>query len=168
MQRGTPLVSTVVVVAAACSDAPAAPRVDVQRPAFDAVTSTVKIPIEETYIGGAICGTPEAIQFTLREQLVLHETDDAAGCIHLLFVVNDKGTTGLGLTTGTKYHQTGATVETTHLTDSFPFVDTFIFVVNLVAAGRAPNYRLHVNAHVTVNANGELTALVDNFTEGCQ
>ena len=125
MQRGTLLVSTVVVLAAACSDAPAAPRVDVQRPAFDAVTSTVKIPIEETYIGGAIA-------------------------------------------TGTKYHQTGATVETTHLTDSFPFVDTFIFVVNLVAAGRAPNYRLHVNAHVTVNANGELTALVDNFTEGCQ
>jgi len=167
MQRATLLVSTVVVLAAACSDAPAAPRVDVRRPLFSAVTSTVKIPIEDTYVGSAIC-SPEAVQFTLREQLVLHETDDAAGDIHLMFVVNDKGTTGLGLTTGTKYYQTGATVETAHITDPYPFVDTFIFVVNLVSAGRAPNYRLHVNAHVTVNANGELTSFVENVTEECQ
>jgi hypothetical protein len=168
MQRATLLLSTVVVLGAGCSDAPAAPRLDVQRPLLNAVTSTEIIPIEEDFVAPSGPCTSEAIHFTLREQLVLHETDDAAGGVHLVFVNNDKGSTGLGLTSGTTYHQTGATVESAHITDSFPFVDTFVFVLNIVAPGRAPNFRLHVNLHVTVNANGVLTALVDNVTNECQ
>jgi hypothetical protein len=168
MRCATLVMSTVVLLAAACDDAPTAARADVRGPLLNAVTSTDKIPIEETYVAPQGPCTAEAILFTLREQLVLHETVDAAGGDHLLFVVNDKGTTGLGLTSGTTYHQTGATVESTHATDPYPFVDTFVFVVNLVAAGPSPDYRLHVTAHFTVNANGELTALVDNVTSECK
>jgi hypothetical protein len=167
MQRAALLVSTVVVFAAGCDESPTAVPAVIRRPVLNAVSSTQKIPIDETYVGFGEC-TQEAILFTLREQLVLHETVDAAGGFHSVFVLNDKGTTGVGLTSGMRYHQTGATVESIHATEPDPFVDSFLFLLNLVAQGPAPDLRLHLNAHITVNANGELTALVENVRIECR
>ena len=167
MQRAAFVVPAVFVLATACADAPTAVRPDdFGRPNLQAVTSTLRIPIEETYVGTSSCAG-EPIRYSLREQLLIPETLDANGGSHFVFVLNDKGTTGLGLTSGTTYHQTGATVESIHDGGPFPFTDTFLFLLNLIGTGQAPDLRLHVSFHVTVNANGDLTALVTNFREEC-
>ena len=53
----------------------------------------------------------ESVELRIREQVVTHETADAQGRTHFHFIVNDKGTTGVGLSSGTRYRQVGATRE---------------------------------------------------------
>lgn len=37
-----------------------------------------------------------------------------------------------------------------------------------ISKGSAPNFEVHVLQHITVNANGTVTAFVDNFTSNCR
>ena len=81
--------------------------------------SVVKIPIEETFTAFDPCAG-EVLEFHLREQLVVHESVDARGGIHFHSVINDKGTTAVGLSSGITWHQVGATKETENIRERLP------------------------------------------------
>jgi len=127
----------------------------------------VKTPIELTFTAFDACAG-EDLEFHLRQQLVVSEKVDARGGVHLHFVINDKGSTAVGQTSGITWHQVGATRDAQNFRGSAPVAVSFVNVLNLIGNGSAPNLRIHEVFHVTVNANGRVTTLVDRSRIECR
>lgn len=105
-----------------------------------------------------------------------------SGDLHLLsnVTINDnnavvkvhaqpQGVTGEGLVTGDKYNATGVTQSTTKTSfvngsSNFTFVNNF----RIIGQGADNNYLVHMLVHVTVNANGDVTATVGETTSDCK
>lgn len=80
-----------------------------------------------------------------------------------------QGISGVGLTTGDKYQATGVTQET--FGGSFvngQFSDTFVNNFRIIGQGPGNNFLVHENFHLTVNANGVVTVVHDNFSVDCK
>lgn len=80
-----------------------------------------------------------------------------------------QGVRGVGLSTGDKYRGTGVTQET--LSGSLvngQLSDTFVNNFRIIGQGPGNNFLVHENLHVTVNANGQLTAIVGNASVSCK
>jgi hypothetical protein len=129
--------------------------------------SAVKTPIEETFTAFNPCAG-EVLEFHIREQLVVHEKVDAKGGIHFHFVINDKGSTAVGLTSGLTWHQVGATRDAENIREPAPVTVSFVNVLNLIGHGSAPNLLIHEQFHITINANGTVTSLVERSKIRCK
>jgi hypothetical protein len=89
--------------------------------------------------------------------------------IHMQFLFNPQGIVGVGETTGDKYQGTGETGgEFNASVNSFPFTLTITNNFKIIGQGPDNNLLIHENAHVTVNADGTVTAFHDNFSATCQ
>jgi hypothetical protein len=132
------------------------------------ITDNISIPI--SYITYAYCpggGAGEYIQLSGTLHYLTHTTFDNKGGAHIVFHSNYQGVTGVGLTTGTKYRATGGS-HYTYTTRGLPFTTTSTSNFGLIGQGRDNKFTFHYNFHITVNANGELTATVSNFRVRCK
>ncbi|HXC70739.1 MAG TPA: hypothetical protein VN644_12220 [Pyrinomonadaceae bacterium] len=78
-----------------------------------------------------------------------------------------QGASGVGMVTGDVYRATGVTHEdTVPLTDG-PDNITLINIFSFIGPGPDNNFRVHQNIHLTINANGEVTADFNNTTTDC-
>ena len=80
-----------------------------------------------------------------------------------------QGLSGTGQTTGDKYQATGVTQD--HFSGSFTngqFNETFVNNFRIIGQGPGNNFLVHENVHITVNANGVVTVLHDNFSIECR
>lgn len=80
-----------------------------------------------------------------------------------------QGISGFGLDTGDKYQATGATQD--HFKGSFDngqFNQTFVNNFRIIGQGPGNNFLVHENFHLTINANGEVTTVHDNFSVDCK
>jgi hypothetical protein len=80
-----------------------------------------------------------------------------------------QGIKGIGLITGDQYQGTGATQ------DEFKgslvngqYEETFINNFRIIGQGNGNNYLLHETFHVTINANGVTTVLIDKIESDCK
>ena len=80
-----------------------------------------------------------------------------------------QGISGTGAITGDVYHATGITQ------DEFKgslingqYQSTYINNFRIIGQGPGNNYLVHSTAHITYNANGIVTAEVDNFSVDCK
>ena len=111
----------------------------------------------------------EMLELHLRQQVVTRVSVDAAGGLHTHFVINDRGTTALGLTSGTTYHQTGAATETQNNSGDFaPLTITRTDFLFLVSEGAGPNLLVQQLFHVTLDANGGVPVFMDVTAVVCQ
>ena len=95
-------------------------------------------------------------------------TADAAGGFHGRFMITGQGVSGTGLWSGTAYRVNGPSPNTTFNTSGPPpLVSTFGVNFHIISQGAAPNFLVHILFHVTVNANGEVTALVMDYSPRC-
>ena len=79
-----------------------------------------------------------------------------------------QGASGVGLTTGDTYRAVGNTQET----DTIPVIGgatefTFINNFRLIGSGPGNNLQVHQTIHVTIDANGTVTTVVDNTSVEC-
>lgn len=165
--KRTMLFPAALVLLAACSDRPipAEPDLEPQFGAF-ASTSNVIIPINiSVFVPCADGGAGEFVDLYGNLHLLFHITIDPAGGVNVKTHAQPQGISGTGLTTGDKYQGTGVTQDRFHTN----VVDNFTFVNNFKIIGQGPgnNFLVHQNVHITVNANGDLTADVDNFSVRC-
>ncbi|MCR9015995.1 hypothetical protein [Aquiflexum gelatinilyticum] len=79
--------------------------------------------------------------------------------------INLKGI-GVGQTSGAVYQVNEAINESINASKGSNVTLTRSFL--LVGQGKAPNFKGHITFHMTVNANGQLTAEVDNFSADCK
>lgn len=77
-----------------------------------------------------------------------------------------QGISGTGLVTGDKYQATGVTQD--EFNTSFGMEETFINNFRIIGQGPGNNFLVHENFHITINANGTVTASHDNFTIDCK
>ena len=131
-----------------------------------AAATATSIPLSGmAFVECANGGAGELVQLGGQLQIVEAATFDASGGSHFYSHFNPQGVTGTALSTGTRYQGTGVTAFQLNLTAGVEQI-----VVNnylLVGTGSAPSYRVHENVVFVLNANGTVTATVDNIRVTC-
>ena len=95
-------------------------------------------------------------------------TNDGAGGFHVGGHFQPMGITGTGLITGDKYQATGVTRYDFNVKPPFPSENTYVNNYRMIGQGPGNNFLVHATAHVTVNANGDVTATVNNYSTTCK
>ena len=145
-------------------------------PALAAGEGAETITIEQTLPFDTVVDNPcsgEAVVVTGEAHFLTHETIDATGGDHAVSVVNLVGVTGTSAT-GTRYvfqqitavpfnnpEGRGAAPRQPGL--EFSQVQT----TTIIATGPTDNLVVELVFHVTLNANGELTAVVEHVHARC-
>ena len=125
-----------------------------------AVIFNGKVPIDFVVF---IPSTGHLVELSGNLHEVIEETVDSSGGIHIKEHFQPQGLSGVDLTDGTKYQATGVTQD--QETFSANGATEFSFVNNFKIIGQGPenNFTVHETTHFTFNANGVLTATVDNL-----
>lgn len=132
-------------------------------------TSNFKIPVNIlVFIPCADAGAGEFVELTGNLHVLFHTTVNG-NRFNVKSHFQPQGISGVGQSTGDKYQATGVTQE--RFGGSFvngQFSDTFINNFRIIGQGPGNNFLVHQVFHVTVNANGDVTAFVDNFKSDCK
>ena len=132
-----------------------------------AVVTNTSVPINITlFVPCANGGAGEIIEVSGPLHVLESVTFDGHGGFHVHVLFNPQDVTGTGLTTGDKYQGTGETQF--DFNGTVGFTNTYVNNFNMIGQGPGNNFKVHENAHITVNADGTITAFVDNFSFTCQ
>ncbi len=143
-------------------------EIQIHQPGLNSFTDNVIFPLDMmVYVPCALGGAGEMVHRTGDLHSLFHVTEDESGGFHMVSHSQPQGVSGIGLTSGDKYQGTGVTRSTSNF-NVFPYNDTFINNFRIIGQGPGNNYTIHHNTHITINANGELTAYVDNFKAECK
>jgi hypothetical protein len=126
---------------------------------------TERIPFDTVLAPEDACGEAIHLSGTLLAEFSFTET--SGGNVEIGFHFNPQGITGVGLTSGATYHATGETLGTTTIRANGGFSDTFVNNFKIIGEGRAANFLETDVIHLTVDANGDVTASVDRSTIRC-
>jgi hypothetical protein len=155
----------------ACDSVPVAPVEDQSpTPSFVATASTNNfvIPLDFSFfIPCANGGLGEDVQLTGNLHVIFHTTIASNGNVLFKEHFQPKGASGIGAVTGDTYHATGVTQDHTHngrVGVTFTLVNNF----RIIGQKAGNNYLVHEVLHVTVNANGTVTASFDKITADCK
>ena len=130
-----------------------------------AMAVTEKIPFDFVLAPEEGCGEAIQLSGTLLAHFSLTET--SSGNVEVGFHFNPQGITGVGLTSGATYHATGVTRGTTTTRAKGGISDTFVNSFKIIGEGTAPNFLETDVIHLTVNAEGVVTAMVEQSTIRC-
>lgn len=131
-------------------------------------TSSAKVPIDLlVFVPCAVGGAGEEVHLTGNLHELLHFTLNANGGYQVESHFQPQGVSGVGLTSGVKYQGTGVTRDHFKIS-GLPWEQTFVNNFRIIGQGKGNNFLVHENFHVTVNANGEMTAFADNFRVECR
>ena len=140
----------------------------IEGPQFRAttVTSSFLAPTEFTrFLPCAQGGAGEDVTMSGNLHFVVHATVDAAGGNHLTVEINNANVRGVGQVSGARYQATGAYA--LNLNELSPGTVTCTSVLNFGIVGQEASNHLLATIHFTVNANGDMTATVDNVSLVC-
>lgn len=141
--------------------------ITITQPGSMSFTSSAVFPINiGVFIPCALNGAGEVVLLSGDLHALFHFTDDGSGGFHVMSEFNPQGVSGTGLTSGDKYQGTGVT-RFDFNAHALPFETTFINNFRIIGEGSGNNLLIHATFHITVNANGEVTAVVTNFSAEC-
>jgi hypothetical protein len=158
---------------AACAQDPTAPPTDTAAPgtgpnlAALAMTDNQIIPTDLLVdIPCANGGLGEDVLLSGALHVLTHITFSSAGNVTVKTHFQPQGISGVGQVTGAKYQATGVTQDILHLS----FGETYTLVNNFRVIGQGPgnNFTVHETFHYTINPNGTLSNVHDNFTADCK
>ena len=132
-----------------------------------AVTTDVRVPVNiPVFIPCAAGGAGELAVLQGNLHVLLRFTVSASGTIHAAMHFQPQGISGVGQTTGDKYQATGVTQQEVNLTIGGE--ETFINNFRIIGQGNGNNFLIHQTFHITINANGNVTAFVDSLSVDCR
>jgi hypothetical protein len=135
--------------------------------AADTTTVSQRFPIDlDVFVPCAAGGAGEEVLLSGTLHDLFSITANSAGGFRVKQLDNPQGISGTGLTTGDKYQATGMT--TSIFTVKTGSTDTYVNRFLIRGQGTDNDFLVRETFHVTVNANGELTAYVDNFSIECK
>lgn len=144
---------------AACqsSDAPTAPAAT-ETPAFAAANvihdrQRVEIIVDDVFLNEC---SGELMQFHFNELMVAHDLEIEGRAFHAQLVQMDRGSNGVGLTTGAHYRQVGSQRTSFFISAKIDEVQTHVLTTSIIGEGKAPSARGHVTYHITVGPSGNL------------
>jgi hypothetical protein len=119
-----------------------------------AIAYTEKIPFDTVLAPEEACGEAIHLSGTLLAQFTF--TESSGGNVEIGFHFNPQGITGVGLKLGT------TTIKVTG-----GISDTFVNNFKIIGEGSAQNFLQTDVIHLTVNANGDVTATVEKSMIRC-
>ena len=154
------------LAACAGADTPAAPS-DV--PAVNAATTHNRV--RDVVTDDVLVTNPcngETIQLHIDQLFILREVTVEGKFFHGHFTFLDRGTRGVGLSTGAVYHQVGAEQDFLHLRGEVGGQERIHNTLNLISQGRAPNFVVTEVFRIKVSPAGEVTLQFDKLREVCR
>lgn len=149
------------LLCAACAGEPSAPRLAADAPSrvmgSSGLETHFRFPIEIVqFVPCANGNVGEQVTLAGTLHLLTNVTASASGNFLVRMHLQPQGVSGRGLTTGARYQGTGVTQEvfTTAAAQTQSFVNSF----RIIGQGRGNNLLIHETIHITVNANGAVTA----------
>ena len=118
------------------------------------------------FVPCAAGGEGESVFFSGTQHGVSVTTIDDTGAFHTELHFQPQGIGGDGLTTGTHYQWTGATQAS--FNGQVGYENTFINNYRLIGVGPANNLLIQQTFHATVQPDGEVTIVVDNYSVECK
>jgi hypothetical protein len=114
--------------------------------------------------------TGESVHVSGTIHIVTVVTLDGGGGTHTEMHFNVQGVSGVGLSTGTQYRGIHTETHSSNSDGPAPSEFTTRIDIKLISEGASSNLTIRdVLVHVTVNADGTVTASIDNVTVGeCQ
>ena len=131
--------------------------------AAQASATTEKVPFDANVT--ACNGDVIHISGTLLS--IFTETTTPSGGFIVSSHFQPQGIMGVDLTTGTRYVATGLTRDIVVTSPSGGSTETFVNRFHIQATSGAESFIVSEVFHITVNANGDVTAFVDNFSSTC-
>jgi hypothetical protein len=110
-------------------------------------------------------GDPIHVTGTLLD--VFTETTTPSGGFVVSAHFQPQGSKGVDLVTGTIFHATGLTREIQITTPRGGATETFVNRFHIQATTGAQSFIVSETFHITINANGQITVLIDNFKSTC-
>jgi hypothetical protein len=132
-----------------------------------AVTTNVREPLDLiAFVPCANGGAGETVRLSGDLHILFTTTSAPSGRFSTTAHFQPQGVSGVGDTTGARYRGTGVTRENFNLTvgEVFTFVNNF----RIIGQGPGNNLLIHALFHITVNANGVVTAEVDKLSVECR
>jgi len=163
-----PILATLGI--AACDDAIVAPRVPELRATLSAAVtnSNIEVPFSSTVlVTCANGGSGELVDITGTLHVVAHTVVAPNGNVSFFAHNQLQWAKGVGQITGDVYQANGVTHEVEANATGLPFTTTTADNVLLIGPGPGNNRRVHMTIHLTVNANGEVTADVNIVEVTC-
>ncbi len=134
-------------------------------PAQAALVTNVKVPVA---IGVLVPCAPDFVVLTGNLHILITFEDDGAGGFHGSSHFDPQGVSGTSVFTGDKYQGTGVTRQNFSVQPPFPFETTFVNNFRIIGQGPGNNLLVHANTHLTIDANGNVTATVANVSISCK
>lgn len=122
------------------------------------------------WIPCALGGAGEFVLLTGTLHVTTHTTIDSANNVHVSAHFQPQKLKGVGQTSGDKYNGTGVT----RWNYKFGGVNFPLYIMSevnnfkIIGQGPGNNYRVHWTLHITINANGIMTANVSNVKIDCK
>lgn len=136
-------------------------------PTFAKATTASEIFIEPYNATITACNGEE-VQLSGELLFIFHTNRDAQDALHTTIALVPNQIVGVGSETGATYRAVGGDRENYYNLDGeAPITYTNTDMFNLVSQGSSDNLLAKYTFHVTVNANGEISAEVDQTTEEC-
>ena len=154
----SPLIACLALSAMAASGSPALAEVE-----------NVSIPVEIAFDVPCVNGGAGETVVLTGDLHFLVSTTLNGNIARTKFHFQPQGISGYGSITGDKYQGTGVTQG--QLKSSLENGQASVTMINnfrIIGQGPGNNFLVHENTHLTINANGDVTAFVDNFTADCK
>jgi hypothetical protein len=161
------LACTALLVACQSSDAPTAPAAAGLAPEAEVIHTRQRIRIVEDAVIENPC-SGEDIAFHFDQLMVAHDLEIVGKAVHFQLTQHDRGSTGVGLTTGARYRQVGVQHSTAKFSTKINTVQTFTLTGGVIGEGNAADFHAHETFHLTVTADGTVRVEFDRFRFVCR
>ena len=127
----------------------------------------------KTNVDGTVVFNPcsmEGVILSGNVVLVFRGQTDTTGALHRHLTVTGQGVTGIGMISATHYQVNGPFPNgliTQVVPGNGAIAFTSVTSFHLISRGSTDNFILHVLLHITVNANGDMTADVFSIIPVC-
>jgi hypothetical protein len=134
--------------------------------AHAAVLSNASVPLAtSTFVPCANAGVGEVVNLTGNLHILETLTIDSGGGVHGTVLFNPQDVSGVGTVSGTQYRGTGVTTST--FSGNVGAVSTLVNNFRIIGTGPTPSLQVHENIAFVVNANGTVSASIDNVRVSC-
>jgi hypothetical protein len=135
-----------------------------------AQATTVTSNASFAFTNTAVSCDGETVDISGKMHLLAHATTDARSGRHVMLQINTEGVKGVGATSGGEFVSSATNNESINDSNTAGGQSEYTLTTKflLVGKGKLTDLFAKVTMHVTINANGEATAEVNNVMVECR